>query len=63
MKAGTKFIDRSTRRTVTVKQTYKEDISGKTVVNYTHHGDRTQVGALYSDDFVKYYRPKPIKLN
>lgn len=58
MKKGDKFLNRSTRRTVTYNGKYKESGSGKTVINYTHPGAPTEVGALYEDDFKKYYKPK-----
>lgn len=57
MKKGDRFRNKATRRIVYYKAKYKENISGKIVINYTHPKAPSEVGAMYKDEFLKFYHP------
>lgn len=57
MKKGQKFRNKKTRRIVYFVESYKEDLSGKTVIRYNHPGHRNEIGAMYRDQFFKEYLP------
>lgn len=56
MKKGQKYLNRTTRRTVTIKDTYSE--GERTVINFTHGRNKVEVGAMYADVFNQTYKKK-----
>jgi hypothetical protein len=66
IKKGNKFVNRATRRRVTVKDIYDDtyrQYGDKAVVQFWHGKDRREHGALYREDFKKFYRPLVIALS